>query len=45
MRRKRKGPVEQQEEVDIAGDTRHEKVDQQEEREQREQQKEGQGEE
>ena len=42
---KGEGPVEQKEEVDIAGDTRHEKVDQKEEREQREQQKEGQAEE
>ena len=42
---KGEGPVEQKEDVDIAGDTRQEEVDLKEEREQREQQKEGQGEE
>ncbi len=41
----REGPVEQKEDVDIAGDTRQEEVDLKEEREQRAQQKEGKGEE
>ena len=39
------GPVEQKEDVDIAGDTSQEEVDLKEEREQREQQKVGQGDE
>ena len=45
MGRKRKCPVEQREDVDIAGDTGQEEVDLKDEREQRGQQKEGQGEE